>query len=77
MSRPDRAGGGYEPLCICVYPLTWIDRWVYVSVVLNGRNGKIFGKKGKLSECYNMHIVKQGEFGDISMKQYHQQMEGF
>lgn len=24
-----------------------------------------------------MHIVKQGEFGDISMKQYHQQMEGF
>jgi hypothetical protein len=34
-------------------------------------------KKGKLSEHYNKHVGKQGEFGDISMKQYHEQMEKF
>ncbi|MFJ7888352.1 DUF6531 domain-containing protein [Lysinibacillus xylanilyticus] len=41
------------------------------------KKGKNKWKSGELGTHYNKHVVKQGEFGDISQNEYHDLMEQF
>ncbi|MCY0976647.1 hypothetical protein PGH12_05720 [Chryseobacterium wangxinyae] len=44
---------------------------------ISWKKGKSIWKKGKLSEHWNKHVIDRKEFGDITMDEYHTQMENF
>lgn len=44
---------------------------------ISWKKGKNIWKKGKLSEHYNKHVLTRNEFGNITMDDYHNQMENF
>ncbi|EOM5446799.1 RHS repeat domain-containing protein, partial [Escherichia coli] len=58
-------------------PLSYIDPFGLFTCGVNWKKGPNKWAKGKLSKHYNKHVLEQGEFGDISMKQYHELMEDF
>jgi RHS repeat-associated protein len=78
-TQPDPIGllGGFNLYQYAPNGLTWVDPIGLCFSSVKWKKGQSIWKKGKLSEHYNKHVGKQGEFGDISMKQYHEQMEKF
>ncbi|WP_370577826.1 RHS repeat domain-containing protein [Snodgrassella alvi] len=78
-TQPDPIGllGGFNLYQYAPNGLMWIDPLGLCFSSVKWKKGQSIWKKGKLSEHYNKHVVKQSEFGNISMKQYHEQMEKF
>ncbi|MDK1702581.1 hypothetical protein OSR40_002380 [Serratia rubidaea] len=58
-------------------PICWVNPFDLFTCEINWKKGPNKWVKGKLSEHYKKHVLEQGEFGDISMKKYHELMEDF
>uniref|UniRef100_UPI003850F559 RHS repeat-associated core domain-containing protein n=1 Tax=Kosakonia cowanii TaxID=208223 RepID=UPI003850F559 len=69
--------GGLNTYTYVVDPLGWVDPLGLFMCEVNWKKGPNKWAKGKLSSHYKKHVVEQGEFGDITLKQYHELMEDF
>ncbi|EPD4823197.1 hypothetical protein ACSALU_004561, partial [Salmonella enterica subsp. enterica] len=69
--------GGINLYAYAPNPLSWTDPFGLFTCGVNWKKGQNKWAKGKLGDHYRKHVLEQGEFGNISMKQYHELMEDF